>query len=188
LRKARDRQAIRAVGRDLERDQHVVEIERGAQRHPGLQRGVERQQSARVLVDAELLRGAQHALRFDAAHRGALDRESAGQHGAFQGHRREHAGGGVRRTADDLELLGRAYVDDANAQAIGVGMLRQRIDAADDYAVERRRGGNRLLDLEPGHREPLAQLRAVDARIAHRAQPAFGELHANCLRNLKSFS
>ena len=51
---------------------------------PGVSDGVEREQAARVVVDAELLGRAQHAARFDAAHRRALDREAAGQRRAFE--------------------------------------------------------------------------------------------------------
>ena len=68
------------------------------------------------------------------------------------------------------------------------GMLRERLDAADHHLVERRGRGNGLLDFETAHGEPFAQLGAADARIAHRAQPAFRELHANCLRKRRSFS
>ena len=77
---------------------------------------VERQQAAGVVGQPELLRGAEHAVRLDAAHRRALDRESAGQHRAFERARREHARGGVRRAADDRSCRA-ADVDHADATA-----------------------------------------------------------------------
>ena len=54
--------------------------------------------------------------------------------------------------------------------------------------------GRSVLDLEAGHRQPLARARAVvERRIAELAQPGFGELHgesaqANWRRKRRSFS
>ena len=51
------------------------------------------------------------------------------------------------------------------------------VDARDDHAGERRRRRRGLLDLEARHRQPVGQVRARQRRIAHRAQPVFGEFH-----------
>ena len=55
-RDAGDRQAIGAVGRDLQRDQRVVERERVAQRaFPARSDGIERQETARIVARAQFL-------------------------------------------------------------------------------------------------------------------------------------
>ena len=82
-----------------------------------------------------------------------------GSIGAFQRARHEHADGGVRRAADDLQLLVAARVDDAHAQAIGIGVRRRPCRCcADDDVRERRRGRRGLLDLEARHRQLVAKL------------------------------
>jgi len=43
-------------------------------------------------------------------------------------------------------------------------------------------------DFDAGHRQGVAKRLASDRRVAHRAQPGFRELHANCLRKRRSFS
>ena len=104
-----------------------------------------------------------------------------------------HADGRVRRAADDRERRTGARVDAADAQALGVGMRRDRVDPRDHDAGERRCGACRVLDFEARHRQRIGEPRAVQRRIDERAQPVFGEFHrglryANCLRKRRSFS
>ena len=59
-----------------------------------------------------------------------------------------------------------ADVDGAHAQAVGVRMRLDLVDPRDDHVREGRRGGYRLLDLEPGHRQLVAQRLRRQRRIA----------------------
>ncbi len=127
---AGERQAVRAVGRELQRDQRVVKRQRLAQRSPRRERGIEHEQSARVVVDPQFPGRAQHAARFDAAHRRALDFESAGKRRAFQRAWHGHSCRGVGRAADDLQRLAAARIDGANAQPVGVRVRRDLVDSA----------------------------------------------------------
>ena len=147
---------------------------------------VEREQAFVVVGELELARRAQHAAALDAADLADLDPERLArallrrrQLGADQRARRLHAGAHVGRAADDGERLGRADVDLADAQAIGVRVRRDRQHLGDDDAAERRRDRAQVLDLEPGHRQPLGELGRADRRIAELAQPGFGELHVD---------
>ena len=114
--------------------EHVADV----RTHASVRRQLE--QARGIGVDAELARGAQHSLRFDAAHRRRGDAKAAGKLRADGCARRLHAGGGVGRAADDAQALGRADVDRAHAQAIGV---RMRIDLVDPARRRRRRRAGR---------------------------------------------
>ena len=90
---------------------------------PDAARPAEAPASRRVVVDAELARRAQHALRFDAAHRGrARCASPPGSSRADGRARRQHADGGVGRAADDAQAARRADVDHAYAKPVGVRM------------------------------------------------------------------
>jgi hypothetical protein len=88
------------------------------------------------------------------------------------------AGAHVGRAADDRQRFTAADIDLAQAQAIGIGMVRDREHAGDDDAAKRRRDRPQRFDLEAGHGEPFGELGGRDRRIAEFAQPGFGELHA----------
>jgi hypothetical protein len=80
-RNAGERQAVGAVRGQLDRDHRVVESEHLAQVLSRQRIVGQRQQAGGVIRQPELARRAQHALRFDAAHRRALDGLATGQHG-----------------------------------------------------------------------------------------------------------
>ena len=148
-------------------------------------RVVEDQQAAVVLGELELARRAEHAAALDAADLADLDAKRLGvvalarrrQLGADARQRHLDAGAHVRRAADDLQRLAAAGVHLADAQLVGVRMLGDLEHLGDDDAVERRRRRPQVLDLEPGHGQPLGELGGRDRRIAELAQPGFGELH-----------
>ena len=177
-READHRQAIRAIRRDLERDQRVVERERCAK--IGADCGIRRQREepGGVVGDAELLRRAQHSRRFDAAHRGLADREAAGKQrrrparsGAFM----PAAALGAPQTICSGAPPPASTVHTRSRSASGCGAtLSMRPTTTPVNGGAARHG---LLDLEPGHRQRVAQARRVERRIGQRAEPAFGELH-----------
>ena len=81
------------------------------------------------------------------------------------------AGGDVGRAADDRPLAV-AGVDRADPQPVGVGVLLGRQHLADHEALGRGRADAAdPLDLGPGHRQPLGDLRGADAGVAVLAQP-----------------
>ena len=93
-----------------------------------------------VLGQAEFLRRAHHAVRFDAADLADLDGEGrfaglGGQGGARQDERHFVAGLEVLRPADDLPLA-LAVIDPADGELVRVGMLVSGDDLGDDDAVE----------------------------------------------------
>ena len=122
-----DRQSAR-LGVSLMRDQLVVEgvvlAEVAADRRVRRQR----EQAAVVVGEAQLARRAQHALAFDAAHLRGLDLEGLVRRFARQLRTDEraghfHAGGDVRRAADDGKRRTGSGVHAADGQTVGVGML-----------------------------------------------------------------
>ncbi len=82
---------------------------------------------------------------------------------------------GAPQTIDSGAAAPASTVQSDSRSALGCGATA--IDAADDDAGERGRRGHRFLDLESGHRQSIAERRGRDRRIAHRAQPVFGEFH-----------
>ena len=99
--------------------------------------------------ELELLGRAQHAVRLHAAKLRGADRLAARQRGADARERRLHAGGDVRRAADDL-VRPRRRRRPRRPTAVGV---RMRLRASTSQPRRcRARAGQRLdrLDLEPG--------------------------------------
>ena len=182
-RDAGERQAIGTIGRELDREQRIVERERLAEIPPaGASAAARGARSRRRTIRA---RAPSTACPCDSTPRIVARRIAlaAGQLRAFERAWHAHAGRGVRRAADDLQQLARADVDRAHPQPVGVRVRRNADDLADDDARERRRGGRDVLDLEARHRQRVAQRGGVDRRIDERAQPVFGEFHAS-LREL----
>ena len=170
-RKARDREAVGTVRRDLQVQHRVGELRIVRERHA----------HGRVLrqdPDA-LVIGAQAQLAARAAHAGArhaaqlrlLDLEIAGQHRAHGSHRHLDAGCNVRRAAHDLHRLVRAHVHRDHVHVVAVGMRLARLHVPDHHAVERRA---RLLDaLHARARqvEPVAELLHVSRHVHILSQP-----------------
>jgi hypothetical protein len=96
----------------------------------------------------------------------------------------------VRRAADDLRRLAGGHVDGADAQPVGVGVLDGLEDLADDERVEVRHPVVvDPLDLRPGHRQALGELRRVEVGAHVLVQPVQGDAHQpNCSRSRRSLS
>ncbi len=168
-RDAEQRQAIGAVGRELEREQRVVEIERVAQIGAGVERSARAaKQARRVVGDAELLRRAEHAVGLDAAHVGLLDRRVRRAARARRARRARScpaAALGAPQTICSGSPPPASTVQTRSRSAFG---CRRDVEhARDDHAAECRRGRHAFLDFEPGHGQPVARAprcRAADRR------------------------
>ena len=184
-RHAEDAQRVAEIGRELEREDGIVEREHRAQVGADRRGIVEHEQAAVIVGELELARGAQHAAAFDAADLADLDAKRLRrlafarrrQLGTDERARHLDAGANVGRAADDGKRLRRADVDHAQAQSIGIRVRLDRAHRAHDDAMKRRRHCTYRFDLEPRHGQALGQLGRADRRIAELAQPGFRELH-----------
>ena len=178
-----DAQAMRQIGRELEREEQIVEREDVADIGTQGRIVVQLQQSLVVFAELEFARRAEHALALDATQLAELDQEGLAiltgrQLGPHQRAGHLDADARVGRTADDVEQRIPADVDLAYAQAVRVGMLHGLLDLADDDAAERRRHGASLFDFEAAHGERLGQFGTGQRRVAELAQPGLGKLHS----------
>ena len=126
------------------------------------------------------LRRAQHALRFDAAHRRALDRVAAGQHARLRARRARacRPPHWVRRRRSAAAHRGRrSTVHTRRRSASGCGVTLD--DLADDDVRERRRGGARRPRLRGPPSSACRTAPPCRAADRQRAQPVFGEFHAS---------
>ena len=181
-----DTQAMRQIGRELERHQGVVQIEILA--NVLTQGGVcgQLQQAAMVVGNLQLFGRAQHALAFNAAQLADLDDERLavfawGQFGPHQGARHADAHAGIGRAADDIQQSALPHVHLAHAQAVGVGVLHGILDFTDHDLGERRGHGLEFFHFEAGHGQGVGQLLGRQGRVAEFAQPGFGKLHVSGL-------
>jgi len=176
---------VAQIGRELEREQRVVEVQELADVLAERRVGRQFEQAAVVLGQLELARRAQHAEALDAAQLALADLERLAvlarrQFGADGGERNADASTRVGGTADDLQRAVRAVrtgIDRAHAQLVGVRVLFGFEDLGDDDAVEGGRDGALLFDFHAGHRQQMGQRIAAQFRVAELAQPRFGELH-----------
>ncbi len=176
-RHAQNRQAVGAVGRQLECEQRVVQVQRFADGLAGHHVRGQFQEARVVLRQTQFARRAQHAGGLHAAHLGHADLHASGQFRAHAGERHLQAGGRVGRATHDLQAFARAVVDLANAQLVGVRVRGDFDDVRDDHAGEGGRGGLGFFDFQAGHREPVREFIGCDRRIDQRTQPGFGKLH-----------
>ena len=150
---ADDRCAVRTVRRELDVEHHAVQPDglgdRLAERMLLLQQQDAVHLAAGVIGvgQAQLLAGAEHAVAVHTAH---IDRlhDLVAELCADQRNRHERTGGYVLRTGDDLEHLG-SDVHLTDIEVIGVFMLDDGVDAADDHALHARQ-----LGIDRGHLEP----------------------------------
>ncbi len=182
-------QAMRQVGRELESEERVVQIQMGANVLTHRGRSVQLQQTAVVFRQLEFAGRAQHALAFHAAQLAHLDQErlaivARGQLGTHQRTRHLDAHTGVGRTADDIEQGALPYIDLAHTQAIGIRVLHSLLDLADHDFGERRRDRAQLFDLQACHGQGVSQLLGGQRWIAEFAQPGLGKLHSEILWRL----
>ena len=181
-----DAQAVRQIGRELEGEQRVVQIQVLAHILAQGRIGGEFQQAAGVFVNAQLLGRAQHAKALHAAQLADLDLEGLAigtgrQLGAHGGARDPDAHARVRCAADDVQQLGAAHIHLADAQTVGVGMLRGFLDFTDHDAGEGRRHRIQLFHFQTGHGQGIGQLLGGQVGVAVFAQPGFRKLHSQTL-------
>ncbi len=183
-RDAEHRQAVAAIGRELESEVRVVEREDIANVAAD-GRIVGKHQQPRVVVrEAELARRAQHAARLDPAQLrlADLERRRGARRGrkarAYKGARHLLPRGDIRRAAYDLQRLARPRVHLGDAQLVGIRMRGDALDQRDDHALERARDRRHLLHLEAAHRERVRE--ALDRHVdAHQLlEPLQRDLHA----------
>ncbi|MNM61670.1 hypothetical protein D3C81_729750 [compost metagenome] len=179
-----DRQAVRLVRRQLDRENLIIQIQ--ILTNILADRGVVRQdhQAAVVLGQLQFARRAQHAVAFHAAQLADLDLERRTacfrrrQHGADHGARHQDARLDVGRAADDLERLAGAGIHLADVEAVSVGVALGGQHTGHDDLAERRRNGANLFHLEPGHGQAVRQRVGRDLfRIGESTKPGFRELH-----------
>ena len=92
----------------------------------------------------------------------------------------------VGRATDDVEQRSSADIHLADAQAVGVGMLRNRLDFAHHHAAEWRRYGLQRLHFQASHGERIGQLLGAQRGITEGAQPGFRELHGGEIKSAAS--
>ena len=190
-RDAVDREAVGAVGRHLELEDLGRDRQDVLQRGPG-RRAVGEDHDPGVLgPDRHLVLGQDHPVRLDAAQARDAELRAVGHDGARPRDGDGLPGGDVRRPADDL--LGPAalaHVDEADGQAVRVGVALGLEHAADDEALQRADAVvvDRL-DLRAGHRQALVDRRDREAGVDVAQQPFEGDAHQpNCSRKRRSFS
>ena len=178
-----DREAVGAVGSDLELEHVGGDRQHAVQRCAGYQPVVVEDHDPGVLgADRDLVLGQDHPVRLLAAELGDLEPGAVGHHGAGLGDRDRLAGGHVRGAADDLARLIVTGIDDADAEPVGVWVAAGLEHATDDEVLQ---GADAMvldpLDLGPGHRQPLGERVRVELRAAVLVQPVDRDPHRqNC--------
>ena len=175
---------MRQVGRELEGEQRVVQIQVLANVVPQRRITGQLQQTTMVLRQAQLARRAQHAKAFHTTQLAHFDEErlaivAGRQFGTHQRARHANAHTRIGRTTHDGEqrAIGLAHVHLAHTQTVCVGVLHSFFDFANDDFGERRRHGLQLFHLQACHRQGVGQLLRRERGIAEGAQPGFGKLH-----------
>ena len=166
---------VGAVGGDLDVEEGVAGLVLGEDFPEGRVRR-EDEKALGVLGERQFLLGAQHALGKFAAQFRFLDDETARQLRAGQGERHFVADLVVLRAADDL-ARGRTVVDLADAEAVGVGVLRGGKNLRDDDVGALHAGDGNVLDLGAGEGEPVEHLRHGNGEVEIMAEPAKREFH-----------
>ena len=170
-------QAVAAIGRQVDLDQGVVQVQPVAK--VCSDRGVRRQRHDAVggIGKAQFGSRADHAGRLHTAQFRLLDFETTGQFRPDGCDRDAHAGSDIFRAADDLQRLIPAHIDGRHAELVGIRVLFLRQHLADDNTVEIGRSLLDTVDLEAGHAELMSQRIAVDIGINQLPEPGFTESH-----------
>ncbi|KAG1245240.1 hypothetical protein G6F65_021338 [Rhizopus arrhizus] len=134
------------------------------------------QQAGRIVVQAQFLGRAQHAVGLDAAQLGRLDLQLADLRTNHR-QRRDQARARVRRTADDLQQLALPGIDPAHLQAVGFRMADGLDDACHDHVIEAFAQRGHLFHFQADGGQHRTQFIARSAGRDVAAQPVFGEFH-----------
>ena len=151
---APEAQAVRAIGRNLEVNDHIVEPSGRGKRGADREVFVEHQNAVVAVAQPELVFGAEHALGCDAADFGFFDLHPSGQRSAGQGDGDGLPGHDIGCAADDGVDPG-PHIDLADGQTVGVFVRATDIDAADDDALVARPEIFGSLECQAGHGQPL---------------------------------
>jgi hypothetical protein len=183
------RQEVATVRGDLHVEGGVVEPERRDERFARLEVPVELHDAGVIRAEAQLLGGAEHALRHLTSNLGLLDPEVAGKHRPDRGERIQGAGPHVGRAAHDRDDL-TAPVDLAQRKPVRVRMGARFEHPADHDIRESRPGIHDLFDGRSAQREMLGQRHRVAIESRHELlEPTIRGFHvANCERKRTSFS
>jgi hypothetical protein len=162
-----DAQAAAQVGRELEGEQRVVELQRlRTSAHRRI--GVQLQQAAVVLAELQFTRRAQHALAFHAAQLAQLPMRTGLPVFALGGSSAPTSASG---TLMPTRALGAPQTicsrpsrlcvrrRPAHPQAVGIRVLLGLDDLGHHHAAERRRGRAEVLHLHAGHGQQVGQFR-----------------------------
>ena len=149
-------------------------------------------QSLRVVSQAQLLRRAHHAVRFDTANLADLDGEwflltgLQGQRCAGQDERDFVAGFEVLGAANDLALAF-AVVHAAERELVGVGVFVLGDDLYHHYALELTAELVNTLDFEPKHGELPGQFFGRPVKRDVLFEPVKGDFHRDFESSVRSF-
>ena len=171
-------QAVAPVGGDRDVDDRVVEAH---DRREGRAQGCVLGQldDALVLVrEAHLALGDQHAVGLDAADRALLEVDAGARDvSAGRGEDALHAGPGVGRAADHLDLAVVLRLHDADPEPVGVRMGPGLLDVGDGEGRQRLAAVLHALKLEADHRQLVGDLLQRGLGLQVGLQPGQGELH-----------
>src|SRR5581483_1540900 len=190
-RDAHDREEVRAIGRDLDVEDGVLELERGLQVLPGREVLGQHEDSVVVRRDPELHGRAEHAVGDHAPDPPGGERlGNAGDGGAGAGERYQIARPHVSNADDDLALrhAGR-YSREAQSGGLRVGVVAHLEDPGHDHARQPLPGALDALDLGALGGQQLRELLRSEIHWAELAEPGERNPHAapwNCSRNRTS--
>jgi len=167
---AQHAEAVRPVGRQLQLQHRVVQFQQ--LHYVGSDfRTFRKHQDAFLLllrkeldIEAELARGADHPLGFDAAKRRLFDADAAGEGGAGKRHGHLLAGRHVGSPAHDLQIGSLADIHRAKAQLIGVRVRFAGFHQPDLYAAHAPIAGSERSDLDSPARQSFCQILRGHAR------------------------
>jgi hypothetical protein len=167
-----DREAVRAVGCDLELDHVAAERQHVAQRRARDRAVVEHEDALMLAAQGDLVGCEDHALAQHAPQPRRAERTTVGQHRAGARHGDRLPGRHIGRATDDRCRLRLADLHLADAQAIGIGMAERLEHAADDVVIAGRRAvAEPPFGLRTGQRQPRGELLGGERRVAVLTQP-----------------
>ncbi len=177
-RDAADTERIGPVRRDRDLDDGIAKIHQFDIRLADRRIGREVDDALVIVGKAELALGEQHAVRFDAADDALLEVELRARD-MRAGRRVDalHALARVRRTTHDLDRRALADIDLADAELVGVRVLRALRHVADDERRERFRLVLDAFDLEAAARQRLVDRLDRRGGFEMVLEPAERELH-----------
>jgi hypothetical protein len=169
---ADERQGVAAVRLDVDvEDDVAVQVDEG---HADRRVGRQDQDPVGVAGQIQLVPGAEHPVADDAHLLGPLDPAVPRQDGAGQGHWHPLASRDVRCPADDRERLScpvGPHPNGGQRQTIGVRMLLDAQQLADDDVLPVAAPPLDALDLHPEQRQPLGERLRREVELDVVAQP-----------------